>query len=133
MAAPLPDRELRKQIVRLRALSATDFDAVIDGLDQDQRHRVLTLLDELEGKSEAADTNVLPASFEPVLLPSDISPWLAARVNGREDSGEESADPFVMTPHTLKALRRCAAAMVPQPTPKTPTPSLLDRLWQSFT
>lgn len=132
MIARSPDRELRRHILRLRSLAANDFDKIVDGLDDPQREAVLKLLDDLEGRTEAAASVVTVPMLDPVTLPSDLSPWLVARVNGQSDSGEETADPFSITACAQKALRRCAAEMVPQKQEKAPSPSLIDRLWRGI-
>lgn len=132
MIARSPDRELRRHILRLRSFVANDFDMIVDGLDDKQRETVLKLLDDLEGRTESAPP-VDPAPFlDPVTLPSDLSPWLVARVNGQGDSGEETADPFTISAYAQKALRRCAAQMVPQEHEKVLKLSLLDRLWRGI-
>ncbi len=126
--AAQPDRELRRTIVQLRALPDTDFDSIVGELDDSQRSHVLGLLADFDGVNATETAPQMVA--DPVMLPPELSPWLAARVNGRGDSGDETADPFMIAPHAQTALRRCAAAMMPQPQAKPPRPSLLERIWQ---
>lgn len=132
MAARPVDRELRRHILKLRSFAAEDFDAIIDSLDDIQRGNVLDMLAEFDGVAETGMSEEPKLPMEPVILPAELSPWLVARVNGQGDSGEETADPFTISPHAQKALRRCAAAMVPQPPPKKASPSLVERVWQGF-
>lgn len=132
MAYSSAARELRRNILKLASLPTEDSDAIIQCLDDEQRKTVLDMLADLEGKRNT-DTQQVPASLlEPVLLPTDLSPWLVARVNGQSDYGEETADRFTIAPHAQRVLRRCAAAMVPQPPAKKAPPSLLERLWQGL-
>jgi hypothetical protein len=132
MLSPPANRMLRRAVVRLQSLPRDDFDAVLDTLDQGQRSRVLALLDGLQGRSMPDVPTDASKPFDAVVLPPDISPWLVARINGSGDAGDETADQFVMTEHAHKALRRCAASLLPQPVPVTPTPSLASRLFGLF-
>jgi hypothetical protein len=127
-----PDRELRRHILKLRSFVASDFDMIVDGLDDKQRETVLKLLDDLDGRTEFAAPVVPAPLLDPVTLPSDLSPWLVARVNGQSDSGEETADPFTISAYAQKALRRCAAQMVPQEPERALKLSLLDRIWRGI-
>lgn len=133
MAANQSDRSLRLMVARLRKLRPDDFESVIDRLDSNQRCRVLSLVAELDGES------VLPPDDDPelalshqIVIPDQISGWLAARANGCADSGEETADPFRLAPYAQAALRRCAAAMVPSPVVIAKPSSLFDRLWSKW-
>jgi hypothetical protein len=137
MSSQPADRALRKAVLRLKMLPVQDFDAVIAGLGDGHRNRTLALLAELEGEDESAQAAQfakvqVEANFEPVLLPDDLSPWLKARVNGKGEDGEESADQFDITRHAHLALRRCAAELVPQPEKPVTRISLFDRLWEKF-
>lgn len=126
------DQELRRHVLKLASFAPEDFDAIIQRLDDTQRKTVLAMLAELEGKPKSAGQQDPVSLAEPVMLPAELSSWLVARVNGQSDYGEETADPFTISPHAQRALRRCAAAMVPQPPAKKATPSLLERVWQGF-
>lgn len=126
------DRELRRSLLKLRSLPPDDFEAVLDSFDESQRKRVLTLLAELDGAVDEPSAAKTLAGYDQVLLPEDLSPWLAARIHGKKDSADDAADSVSITEHAQAALRRCAAALVPQP-PKTPkTPSLVERVMRGF-
>jgi hypothetical protein len=127
------ERMLRRAVAQLQTLPSTDFDAVLDTLDQNQRARVLTLLKGLQGQPASDMHNDGPSPFEAVVLPSDISLWLVARINGSGEGGHETTDPFVMTEHAQMALRRCAAGLVLQPARGAYAPSLVSRLIGLFT
>jgi hypothetical protein len=129
MAARQPDRSLRLMVARLGKMRADDMDAVLDQLDEVQKSRILSLLGEFEGDEGVKGNDETPILFDEIVIPDRISPWLAARVNGRADSGDETTDQFTLTPHAQAALRRCAAAMVPEVISKPRAPSLLDRMW----
>lgn len=128
MAGLPADKALRRAVVKLQALPVHDFEAVVDSLDDRQRGRILDLLDQLNGAQPDAPLASGTTADAVLKLPDDLSSWLVARVNGREDCGEESADPFTIAPHAQAALRRCATKMVPQPLSKPSSPSLLDRV-----
>lgn len=132
MASPQSERALRRMILRLRDLSSEDFDAVIEMLDDSERPRVLKLLAQLGEQSQPHSSTIATPPFAEVVLPSGLSPWLVARVNGKHDDGDETMDPFFMTPHAQQSLRRCAATMTPQPEKRASSPSLLSRLVQGF-
>ncbi len=132
MPSALPDRMLRRAVVRLQTLPREDFDAVLETLDQAQRTRVLTLLSDLHGQPACETSLEASQSFEAVVLPPNLSGWLVARINGHGDGGDETADQFVMTEHAHKALRRCAADLLPQPARVLPKPSLASRLVSLF-
>lgn len=126
------DRELRRSLLKLRSLPSSDFEAVVDSFDESQRKRVLTLLAELVGAVDQPSAEPTVAGAEQLRLPDDLSPWLADRIHGRKFGGEDAVDSISITTHAQAALRRCAAALVPQP-PKTPTtPSLLQRILRGF-
>jgi hypothetical protein len=130
MAINQPDRPLRLMITRLRKLSADDCGSILDQLDDGQKARVESLLVELKGSAADHSNDYDPiVSFDPVIIPVQISPWLSARINGYVESGEETSDPFSLTSHAHSALRRCAAAMVPATEKIAKRPSLLDLLW----
>ena len=127
------ERQLRAMIARLKNLASADFDAVLDGLDDEQRGRVVTLLAALEGADGLEhQTESLVTAFDPVVLPSDLSSWLVARINGRGDAGEETADQFEMTAFAHQALRHTAASFVPQPARRRHSTSLLGRFWKAM-
>jgi hypothetical protein len=107
----MPDAPLRRVVVRLQSLVPSDFDAVLDRLDDQQRSRVLALLAELEGEStpQPDPTPIV------VALPPGISPWLSTRINGQGDAPDETDNAFRMTLHARDALRACAADLMPQP------------------
>jgi hypothetical protein len=128
MPAPQSERMLRRAVAKLQTLPPAYCDAVLDTLDQIQRSRVLTLLDGLQERSAPDVSAAVPSPFDDVILPPNLSPWLVARINGSGDDGNETADQFIMTVHARKALRRCAADLVPQPVRHSPTPSLASRL-----
>jgi hypothetical protein len=129
MAVNQPDRSLRLTVARLAKYGDADVRAILDRLDESEKSRILALLAELDGDAApGADQSAEPA-FDDVVIPERISPWLAARINGRVDSGEETADPFSLTQHAQSALRRCAAAMADVPVTLPKPASLLDRLW----
>jgi hypothetical protein len=132
MVAQQSDRSLRLMVTRLGKMRGDDMEAVLNQLDEAQKSRILSLLGEFEG-GEGAEANInAPVPFDDIVIPDRISPWLAARINGRADSGEETVDQFIVTPHAQKALRRCAAAMAPQVVAKRRKPSLFDRMWNLF-
>lgn len=123
MSDRLPDRRLRRAIARLQGLAPTDFDAVLDMLDPDQRSRVVSLLAGMQ-KFEVLDM-VEPRAVSPegrLVLPDDLAPWLAARIGegGDSDGGQQ----FSITGDARSALRRCAASLLPQPAPEPPPVSL---------
>lgn len=126
-----PDRSLRLMVAKLRRLPDSDFRAIVDQLDDDQRMRVMTLVDDFDGRPEL---EVKPpanlAMTDNVIIPDKISPWLAARINGRADSGEETDDQFMLTSHAQAALRRCAASLVPDAPVPPRAPSLASRIWK---
>lgn len=134
MPNPQADRPLRAMVARLKLLTPADFDAVMEDMDEDQRARVIRLLADLEGADEAS---VLAAefsivAFDPVILPPDLSPWLIARINGKGDGGEETADQFDMTSFAHASLRNTAASLVPQPVKRPQSTSLLGRFWKAM-
>jgi hypothetical protein len=128
MAVRPSDRSLRLMVARLGKMRADDMDAVLDQFDEAQKSRILSLLGELDGEDNVRTSDEAPISFDEITIPDRISPWLAARINGRADSGEETTDQFTLTPHAQATLRRCAAAMVPNVVAKLRPPSLLDRM-----
>jgi hypothetical protein len=132
VAALLPDRSLRLMVARLGKMRGDDMEAVLDQLDETQKSRILSLLGEFDGDEGVEANDNAPMPFDDIVIPDRISPWLAARINGRADSGEETTDRFMLTPYAQAALRRCAAAMVPQVAAKPPAPSLFDRMWSLF-
>jgi hypothetical protein len=130
MTANLPDRSLRRMVAQLKRLPDPDFGDIIDRLDDRQKARVLALVSDFDGRTDAeAEPAPSSAMIANVVIPEQISPWLAARINGRADSGEETADPFTLTPAAQAALRRCAATMVPPRPDQRRSPSLVSRLW----
>jgi hypothetical protein len=124
------DRALRKAVAKLHALPPDDFDAVLASLEGAERARVLALLSEFDGAQSQTSSESEP--FAEVVVPPDLSPWLVARVNGRGDPGDETADPFVITSHAQKVLRHCAAKMMPQLGRAKRRVSLLDRVIKVF-
>lgn len=123
MSGRLPDRRLRLAIARLQRLDPADFDAVLGILNAEQRSRVVSLLAGMQ-KFEVMGA-VEPTTASPdgmLVLPDDLAPWLAARIG--EDGDGEGGQPFSMTRHARAALRRCAASLLPQPTPAPPPVSL---------
>ena len=127
------ERQLRAMIARLKNLASGDFDAVLDGLDDEQRGRVVALLAALEGADGLEhQTESLVTAFDPVVLPPDLSSWLVARINGRGDAGDETADQFEMTAFAHQALRHTAASFVPQPARRRHSTSLLGRFWKAM-
>jgi hypothetical protein len=125
------DRSLRQMVARMPSLSASDFDAVMDSLSAAQRSTVVDMLREFdEGERSATMLLSEPLDYKPLVVPDDLSPWLAARVNGNPASGDEVVEQFSMTIHAVTALRECAAALVPQPEIRSGRPSLFDQLWQ---
>lgn len=132
MAINQPDRALRLMLLQLRELPSDDFDAIVANLDAAQNQRVITLLSELEGGHAVDGADITPAQFDEVLLPAGLSPWLAARVNGSNDSGDETPDRFFITKQSLVALRHCAATLAPPPARQQPSLSLISRIWEKF-
>lgn len=132
MAANPPERALRRMLLRLQSLPREDFDAIVEKLENAERQRVLGLLSELEGQGLASNSDTQPADFAEVILPTGISSWLAARVNGSNDSGDETLDHFCLTPKTQAALRKSAASLLPQPKKAVRPISLLGRVWSGF-
>lgn len=129
MAALQPDRSLRLLVARLGKMRGEDMEAILDQLDETQKSRILSLLGEFDGDQDVEANDNAPLPFDEIVIPDHISPWLAARINGRADSGEETTDRFILTQHAQAALRRCAAEMVPQVSEKRRMPSLFDRMW----
>jgi hypothetical protein len=113
-------------------MSKGDFDAIMDTLSDDQRGKVIALLEELEegGRSEVGSAGEPKLDHSPLLVPDKLSPWLVARVNGNPAAGDEVVEQFSMTTQATVALRLCAAELVPQPQTKSARPSLFERLWQ---
>jgi hypothetical protein len=131
MVASRSERELRRMVLRLKSLTPADFDAVIEDLDEGQRRRTLDLLQQSEtSESVAMESSV--AAYVDVLVPAGISLWLAARINGKGEIGQETADFFELTRHAQSRLRNCAAAMVPAGDTTRISPSLVDRLWSAW-
>ena len=125
MSGRLPDRRLRLAIARLQRLDPADFDAVLGILNAEQRSRVVSLLagmQKFEVMSAVEPTTASPDGM--LVLPDDLAPWLAARIDEGEDGDGGSGQPFSMTRHARAALRRCAASLLPQPTPAPPPVSL---------
>lgn len=133
MAASQPDRPLRLMIARLGKLQPDDMDSILATLDDDQRSRAISLLAEFDGNARIENDPEAMPPFDEVFIPDGVSPWLAARINGHADSGEETTDRFSLTPHAQSALRRCAVALAPAPTAGPKSPSLLDRVWSRLT
>lgn len=129
MAASKSERKLRRMTIRLKSLCSADYDAVIADLDEGQRRKILSLLEDLEPVE--SETSFVPNGIE-VVIPKGISFWLAARINGKGESGEETTDVFEMTGYAHARLRHCAAAMVPSIKAGQQSPSLfawLGRAW----
>jgi hypothetical protein len=118
---------LRRMVAQMPTMAESDFDSILAELNPSQRQRVVGMLADFQ-PSEVRDE--AEADFLPVLVPPDLSPWLVARVNGLADSGEETMDHFTITPHSARILRECAATMMPQPSGRVPSHSLLVRAWQ---
>jgi hypothetical protein len=127
------DRALRRMIAQLPTMDATDFDYVIGSLEQEQRSRVLEMLKTLEGERyEAIALREVQAPFEPLPIPEDISPWLAARINGNPMAGEEVTDFFALTPKASSALREAVSELFKASHQASPAPSLLDRILKKW-
>jgi hypothetical protein len=124
------DHNLRQMVARLPSMTTADFDAVMDSLSGAQRTAVIAMLREFdEGDVVASMRSGGIPDYQPVLVPENLSPWLAARVNGNPESGDEVVDQFTITTQAAAALRACAAEMVPQPE-RFSRPSLFDHVWQ---
>lgn len=125
MSGPSPDRRLRGAVTQLRRLAPTDFDAVLDTLDPDQRSRVVSLLAGMQ-TVDVPETDE-PSAASPkgkLVLPDDLAPWLAVRIGGSGDGEGDNEQPFAMTRDASAALRRRAASLLPQPVPEPPPISL---------
>lgn len=117
MPIPRAERELKRMMVKLRALPQADFDAVLASLTEDQRKRILALLKDLEGKAgRAAAASTLDSSTSHAGLALDpaLSPWLVARIERSPTESETGSGPGI-TMHAWQALRMCAVATAPQP------------------
>jgi hypothetical protein len=102
----------------------------MDSLSGAQRTTVIAMLREFdEGDVVTTTLSGGVSNYQPVLIPENLSPWLAARVNGNPASGDEVVDQFTMTKQATNALRACAADLVPQPK-RSSRPSLFDHVWQ---
>lgn len=132
IVAKQSEKDLRRAVLRLKSLAPSDFDAVLQELDDDQKRRTLDLLQAMQPAEPDEDSAIWAESSLDVLAPEGVSPWLLARVNGVGDTGEETADRFSLTGHAQARLRACSAAMVPEKDRKRKAPSLLDRLWSQF-
>jgi len=110
------------------SMAKADFAAILETLSDEQRAKVLVLLEELEG----GIPDELQLNHSPLIVPDNLSPWLVARVNGSPAAGDEVVEQFSMTPHATAALRACAAELVPQPAVETRRPSLIDQLFSRF-
>lgn len=123
---------LRRTVAQLQKVPPDDFEAILETLNADQRRRVLVLLGDLQGQSSRDTSSDEAVSFAEIVLPSGLSPWLIARINGSGDGGDETADQFSMTEYAHKMLRQCAAELAPQPAPSSVKPSLASRLGRLF-
>ena len=117
-------------VSRLPSMRKTDFDAIMESLSNDQRNRIIFLLNELEGSVVDIDHSSLHDTYAPVTIPSSLSPWLIARINGNPAVGDEVVEQFCMTEHASNTLRSCAAELLPQPKVKSARPSLFSQVWQ---
>ena len=111
---PVPERELRRMIVRIAALAPDDRDAVLADLDADQRKTVERLLDEFAGKPAA-----VPAPFDL----ARFSPWMVRRLLIDRCEGE-------MTAHAREVLRSCAQQAFP--TTQDRRRSVRSRTWLAW-
>lgn len=131
VAVERSDQALRRMVARMPSMAKADFEAIVEDLSDQQRAKVLALLKELEGSHVGGvAANELQLDHSPLIVPDNLSSWLAARVNGNPAAGDEVVEQFSMTPHAISELRACAAELVPQPETGTKRPSLLDQLFR---
>ncbi len=123
---------LRRTVAQLQKVPPDDFEAILETLNAGQRRRVLVLLGDLQRQPSRDTSSDEAVSFAEIVLPSGLSPWLIARINGSGDGGDETADQFSMTEHAHKMLRQCAAELAPQPPPAPVKPSLASILGRLF-
>jgi CHAD domain-containing protein len=122
-------RALRQLVARLPTLDSSDFDFVLDSLEKRQRARVLEMLKALEGERyESLVLREVQAPFERLAIPHEVSPWLAARINGNPVAGEEVTESFSLTTKASTALRLCVKDLFQQENQTRLAPSLVDRL-----
>jgi hypothetical protein len=127
------DRALSKMVRKLLVMRQDDFDSVMESLDAQQQASVMGVIEEIKAEEgRAAHIQGAEVPFSAFLMPAELSPWLASRLNGNPRAGDEVFETFSMTPGAFAALRECANAL-PLQTAEPPTsPSLFSLLLSRF-
>jgi hypothetical protein len=127
------DRALNKMVRTLLSMPQDHFDSVMESLDGQQRARILGVIEDIRSEEDRlSHSHALELPFSAFLLPADLSPWLAFRLNGNPRAGDEVFDSFSMTSDAFATLRECANALALQTVDAPPPPSLFSQLLSRF-
>jgi hypothetical protein len=123
------DRTLKKMVRKLLTMEQTDFESIMESLNEEQHLSVLRVIEEIKTEeSQAPHIYSEEIPFSAFLMPSELSPWLATRLNGNPHAGDEVVDNFSITVGSLNALRECANILPHKSLETLPSPSLFSRL-----